>query len=428
MWALGFLRRRRGRVLLTVLGVALAVGLTTTMMSISAGLDITSRRVIADTGLELLVLDNGSAVFGAGNHLPFENGTQLSDEFQGMTLGASHPVATAFPIFEKTVTVFPRNFTACTPACKAVNPLANGEDPGRRGSLGGLDIESGAYFVANRSDPFAGDPAYLNRSMPGGFSSPNFTHEIVLNRAVARELNASVGDTVLVSATREFNASQPFRVVGVYEASFETDQSREVRVHRSELLYLAGKSHDEATLIAIDLSDPTQGPQVAAAIETAHPELRAAQPAEILGELDRTTGAFKLFAGLIAAVSIGVAVLFASTVYMISARERVGEIAALRAIGISRRTILTEMLLESGVLGGVGLAAGLVFGTLSAWAIDFVLKATTTRVPHGMDVTAVTPEIVLFVGITSVVIGIAAGMVPALWATRLNIASAIRNL
>jgi ABC-type lipoprotein release transport system permease subunit len=428
MWALGFLRRRRGRVLLTVLGVALAVGLTTTMVSISAGLDITSRRVIADTGLELLVLDKGSAVFGSGNHLAFENGTRLADEFQAMTMGSGHPVATAFPIFEKTVTVFPQNFSACSPSCRAVNPLADGENPGLRGALGGLDIESGSYFVANRSDPFASDPAYLNRSLPGGFSSANFTHEIVLNRAVARELNAKVGDTVLVSATREFNASQPFRVVGVYEASFETDQSREVRVHRSELLYLAGKVHDEATLIAVDLVDPTQAPQVAALIESAHPELQAAEASEILGELDRTTGVFKLFAGLVAAVSIGVAVLFAATVYMISARERVGEIAALRAIGISRRTILSGMLVESGVLGAVGLAAGLAFGTLSAWAIDFVLKATTTRVPHGMDVTAVTPEVVLLVGIMSVIIGIAAGMVPAVWATRLNIASAIRNL
>jgi len=32
------------------------------------------------------------------------------------------------------------------------------------------------------------------------------------------------------------------------------------------------------------------------------------------------------------------------------------------------------------------------------------------------------------VGATSVLIGIAAGLVPALWATRLTIASAIRNL
>ncbi len=428
MWALGFLRRRRGRVLLTVLGVALAVGLTTTMLSISAGLDLTSRRVVADIGVELLVLDKGSPVFGPASHLEFENGTRIADEAQALTLGGGHPVATAFPVFEKTVTVFPKDPALCPSECRPVNPVANGEDPGRRGTLGGIDFSAGVYFETNTGDPFASSPEYLGGLYPEGFDSPLFTHEIVLNRAVAREVGATVGDTVLVSATREVNDSRPFRVVGVYEASFETEQSREVRIHRSELLYLARRTHDEATLIALDLQDPALAPQVKAAIEAAHIDLKAATPAEILGELDRTTGTFKMFAGVIALVSIGVAVLFASTVFMISARERVGEISALRAIGISRRTIFREMVFESGVLGSFGLALGLTFGTLGAWSIDFVMKATTTRVPHGMDVTAVTPEVVVLVGVTSVLIGIAAGLVPALWATRLNIASAIRNL
>ncbi len=43
-------------------------------------------------------------------------------------------------------------------------------------------------------------------------------------------------------------------------------------------------------------------------------------------------------------------------------------------------------------------------------------------------VAAVTPEVVLLVGLTSVLIGVAAGLVPAVWATRLPIASTIRNL
>ncbi|HKZ58990.1 MAG TPA: FtsX-like permease family protein [Candidatus Thermoplasmatota archaeon] len=423
MWALGFLRRRRGRVLLTVLGVALSVGLTTTMLSIAAGLDTTSARVIEGTGVDLLVLDSGSPVFGAARHLPFDNGTQLADEFAG-----DPRVRTAFPILERTVTVFPGSFAACQPACPAVNPVAEGEDPGRRGGLGGLDMTSGVYFENSTGDPFALTPEFRGRLYPAGFNSTQFTREILLNEIMARELEAAVGDTVFVSATRDFNGSQAFRVVGVYEASFETDQSRNVRMHLSELQYLTHRTRGEVTLIALDLHDAAREAEVASWVEASHPALKASSPSEILGELDQTTSAFKVFAGLIAVVSIGVAVLFSATVFMISARERVGEIAALRAIGISRATIFREMLFESGVLGGLGLALGLAIGALGAWSIDYVLKATTARVPHGMDVTAVTPEVVLVVGATSVLIGIAAGLVPALWATRLTIASAIRNL
>jgi putative ABC transport system permease protein len=289
-------------------------------------------------------------------------------------------------------------------------------------------MTEGAYFDAGRGDPFARDPAYLAHRYPDGYASPNFTGEVILNRAVAREANASVGDTVRLAATRDFNASRPFVVTGVYEASFETGQSRDVRLHRSELLYLTGRTHDEATLVAVDLEDAGASAAVALAVESAHPGLKAAAPEEILGELDRTTATFKLFAGVIALVSIGVAVLFAATVFMISARERVAEVAALRAIGISRRTILREMLLESGVLGAAGFGVGVVGGAGLAFAVDAVLKATTTRVPYGMDVTAVTPEVVLAVGATSVLIGVAAGLLPAFWATRVAIASAIRNL
>ena len=167
---------------------------------------------------------------------------------------------------------------------------------------------------------------------------------------------------------------------------------------------------------------------VGALVEQRYGELQAATPEQVLSELDRTTQAFRVFASIVAFVAIGVAVLFAATIFMISARERVGEIAAMRAIGISRQTIFRQMLLESGIMGALGLAVGLAVGAVGAWAIDFVLKTTTERVPAGMDVTALTPEVLILVGVTSVLVGIAAGLVPALWATRLPIAAAIRNL
>jgi ABC-type lipoprotein release transport system permease subunit len=423
MWALGLLRRRTSRVLLTVVGVALAVGLTTTMLSVSAGLETTSHRVLAGTGVDLLVLDEGSQVI-SNSHRPFPNGTAIAD-----ALEARGDVVTAFPIFEKTVTLFPANFSACAPECVAVNAQANGEVPARRGALGGVDVEPpGTYFAAHPEDAFAATPEFKGGLYPEGFNSSSFTGEVLINRAVARELGAGLGDTVYLSVTRQFAEAHAFTVVGVYEASFETGQSREVRVHMSELQFMDRKAADETTAIALDLADPRDGPSVAAFVEAEWPGLRGADPEAILSELDATTEAFTVFAALVAVVSIAVAVLFAATIFMISARERVAEIAALRAIGISRRTIFRQMLLESGVVGGLGLLAGLAVGTALALSIDFVLKTTTQRVPHGMDVTAVTPEVLLLVGATSVLIGVAAGLVPALWATRLPIASAIRNL
>lgn len=423
MWTLGLLRRRTSRVLLTVVGVALAVGLTTTMLSISAGLETTSHELIEGTGVDLLVLHEGSPVI-SNAHRPFPNGTAVADALQ-----ARPDVLTAFPIFEKTVTLFPTDFAACAPACPAVNAQANGEVPARRGALGGVDVEApGTYFADHPQDTFAATDEYRNRDYPDGFNSSAFTHELLVNRAVARELGAGVGDTVYLAVTRDFDAAQPFTIVGVYEASFETGQSREVRLHLSELQFMDRRGSDEVTAIALDLEARSDAPAVAAFVGEQYPLLKGADPEDILSELDRTTEAFTAFAAMVAAVSIGVAVLFAATVFMINARERAAEIAALRAIGISRQTIFRQMLLESGVVGGMGLALGLGVGTALAYAIDYILKTTTERVPYGMDVTAVTPEVLLLVGLTSVLIGVAAGLVPAVWATRLPISSAIRSL
>jgi putative ABC transport system permease protein len=427
MWTLGLLRRRTSRIFLTVMGVALAVGLTTTMLSISAGLDTTSQRVLEGIGADLIVLDEGSRVIST-NHLPFQNGTAIANDIESMGGGLTFDPIYSFPIYEKTVTLFPANFSQCAPQCQAVNPIANGEDPSRRHNLGGISFVEGNYLDEVVGDPFADTTEFRNHLYPEGYNSSAFTREIVLNRAVARELGASVGSTVHLAITRDFAQALPFTVIGIYEASFETGQSREVRLRLSELQYMDHRTHDEVTMIAVDVVDSRAAAAVGALVEQRYSGLQAATPEQVLSELDRTTQAFRVFASIVAFVAIGVAVLFAATIFMISARERVAEIAAMRAIGISRQTIFRQMLLESGVVGGLGLAVGLAVGAVGAWAIDFVLKTTTERVPAGMDVTALTPEVLILAGATSVLVGIAAGLVPALWATRLPIAAAIRNL
>jgi len=196
MWALGLLRRRPGRVLLTILGVALAVGLTTTMLSIAAGLDSTSKRVLADTGVDLLVVKDGADILST-THPPFVNGTAIADDFQNNVSG----VATAFPIYEKTVTLWPSNFTACGSSCRSINVLANGENPARRGMLRGLDVVSGKYFDTV-SDPFADAPEYRNHAYPEGYNSSRFTREILINRAVRRAQRPGGGDRLPVRDPR----------------------------------------------------------------------------------------------------------------------------------------------------------------------------------------------------------------------------------
>ena len=119
--------------------------------------------------------------------------------------------------------------------------------------------------------------------------------------------------------------------------------------------------------------------------------------------------------GAISLVVGGVGIL---TILTIAVAERTSEIGLLRAIGATQRRILLLFLGEAALLAAVGGAAGLLLGWAIALALQLGLPALPVHTPWSYAVLA---ELV------AVVVGLAAGVMPARSAARLDPLEALRS-
>ena len=133
----------------------------------------------------------------------------------------------------------------------------------------------------------------------------------------------------------------------------------------------------------------------------------------------------KALGGLVAVV-MGIGAVFAAmnTMYRIVA-SRTREIGTLRAIGFSRRAILVSFVVESALLGLAGGALGcLLASTLHGYSTGTSNLQTFSEVAFAFRIT---PTIVATSMGFALTMGVLGGLLPAVRAARLPIATAMRQ-
>jgi putative ABC transport system permease protein len=115
-----------------------------------------------------------------------------------------------------------------------------------------------------------------------------------------------------------------------------------------------------------------------------------------------------------------------TTIVTVSVNERIGEIAIMRAIGVSRSHVVHQIVIEGIGLSLTGAAAGLILGVFTARWLNSILRGFP-GLPDAIDFFLFQPNSAFRALALLVAAGIAAGAYPAWRAASLPISATLRE-
>ncbi|MDH4063302.1 MAG: FtsX-like permease family protein, partial [Acidobacteriota bacterium] len=254
---------------------------------------------------------------------------------------------------------------------------------------------------------------------------------VVVNLRLASRLGAGPGDSVDVrgrcAAGPSILPPVTVRIAGVVSFPFEsvgqlTAASRFAVVDR----LCEGRS-DNADLLMV-ASRPDVGPDAAVeAIRKARPDLYAFSNDQVIERFERVGFSyFRQIAGALSAVTLSFGIVLIAVLLTVSVNRRLGEIAALRAIGFSRRRAAADVLWEALLLVGIGGVASIPLGlALSLW-LDRILRSLP-GVPVTLHFFVFEPRALWLHAALMGGVGLAAAIYPVWLVSRLPIATTLRR-
>ena len=249
----------------------------------------------------------------------------------------------------------------------------------------------------------------------------------IVGRVTADRFGWEVGDRIPIEGTIFRTRSGPtweFTIDGIYEAGTEGYDTSTMLFHHDYLMEANDQGARFIGQYVIRVDDPARSADVAAAIDTrfanSPAETRTStEQAFLQGFADQIGNIGAMVTAILAAVFFTILVITANTMAQ-SIRERTNELAVLKTLGFTDRRVLALVLIESLALAVAGGAIGLGVGWLLIGLGD----------PTGGFLTVFlfpTRDLVIG-GVLVVLLGFAAGAVPALLATRLRIVDALRKV
>ena len=255
--------------------------------------------------------------------------------------------------------------------------------------------------------------------------------EVLVNRGFAAMVGVVPGDIVGIrgrcSGTRSVAPPLQVRVVGIADFPFDDGEQRTAAARLSVLDRLCDSRVGEADMLLV-ASRPANGPEAAVeAIQRARPDLFAVSNDEVIERFERVGFAyFRQISAALATVTIAVGTLLITVLLTVSVNQRLGELAALRAIGFTRWRAASDVCWQAALLVGIGGVLAIPVGlALSVW-LDAILSAFP-GVPSTLHFFVFEPRVLwLHAGLLAA-IACGGSVYPTWVVTHLPIATTLRN-
>jgi putative ABC transport system permease protein len=380
--------RHRSRTLLAVLGVAVAAAMLLDMVMLATGMRESFRELLLSRGFELRLAPRGT--------LPFDT-------------DATIPGVGAITAILRT-----------NPDIREISPVMGGSihvRVGNRdvsGSVLGIDpTVQGDYQLLSGRDPTTADA-------------------IVVNDHLLERLGARVGDTISVATgydpqTRTYSGQRRLVITGRVEFIYGAAEQSSSAMRRETLESMSDVSkRDRASLFMVKVRKGADAERVRDWIDAQLPNVTAISIATAIAQVDARLSYFRQLSLILGAVSLFVGFLLVTTLVTVSVNERAGEIAVMRAIGVSKAHVIQQIVIEGVAISFAGAVFGLGLGLVTARYLNAILSAFP-GLPMAIDFFLFQPRAAWSALGLLIASGIGAGVYPAWRAASLPIAESLRR-
>ncbi|MEM6980442.1 MAG: ABC transporter permease [Planctomycetota bacterium] len=363
--------RRPLRSSLTLIAVGLAVCAVVSLVGIATGFRDTFMDFYQGAGVDLLVVRSGSA----------RRLTSTLDESLGDKIAAIDGVADVIPGLADVVS-FPDDGLYVVP-------------------VSGLEPETQVF---DAMEPISG-----RRLLKSD------TNAVMVGVTLAGSLGKETGDTLDVVD------GEPFEIVGVFE-SFNVLQNGSLVVSTPQLQRLMGREGEVSgfSILMTDATDSAAMDHIISEVESLESEIKVRPTQEHVESLSEIQLAVAM-AWLTSTVATLIGAVGVLNTMFMSIQERTLEIGLLRAVGWTRRRVVSMILTEAMLLSAMGALAGI--------AVAYGLVNLLTKMPavNGLIEGKISVWVVAQGILIALVVGLIGGCLPAVVASKMSPNEALRR-